>query len=269
MHACDFEYAGISLSEFGFVICSFGGSSGAEPVTGGSSITFNKVSRNHGKRHSLTSANYGECITASFDICKNPDLNDDELEISDNEVRDIMRWLNRREFLPFIAYDDTELGKDKCYYLASFNVEKIVSDDAVVGLRLNMETNSPFGYGEEQELICTIDDNSIVYTDVSDEIGYIYPRLEITCEAAGSLQLNNDRMDTPMIINNCANGEIITVDGENQIISSSVSSHNIMNDFNFNFFRIINSYENRVNVISSSIPITLKMSYTPIIKNAI
>ena len=269
MYASDFEYDGICLSEFGFVICSFDGGSGTDAVTNGSNITFNKVSRHHGRRYSLISADYEECITASFDICKNPCLNNEELEISDSEVRDMMRWLNRREFLPFAVYDDTRLGKDKCYYLASFNIEKIEMDDAVVGLRLNMETNSPFGYGETQELSCEIDGNSIVYTDVSDEIGYIYPNLEITCNAAGSLQLNNDRMGTPMIINNCANGEVITIDGENQIISSSKSSHNIMNDFNFRFFKIINTYENRINVITSSIPITIKMSYTPIIKNAI
>lgn len=270
MCSYDFEYDGRYLSEFGFIICDFSHSSGPDSVTAGSNISFNTVSRTDGKKRNLVGTKYGDCISASFDICKNPDEHDDaEMKVTDYEFREMMRWLNRREFLPFQVFDDDDPGKDRCYFNASFNIEKIVMDDTLIGLRLSMETDSPFGYGDKQESTWEIDDNSIVYTDVSDEIGYIYPELEITCGAAGTLQLNNDRMDTPMIIANCSAGEVISIDGEAQIITSSVSAHKIMDDFNFNFFKIINSYDNRINVISSSIPITIKMSYVPYIKNSV
>ena len=270
MYSVDFEYAGRRLDDFGFIICDFGGSSGIENVSAGSNIEFNTVSRHYGKKHALAGTRYSECITASFDICKNTCIYDGaETRVTDTEFRELMRWLNRREFLPFRLLDDDDPEKDRCYYNASFNVEKVVLGDDIFGLHLTMETDSPFGYGDKLELTWEIDDDSIEYTDVSDEIGYIYPDLEITCHGAGTLQLTNSRMETPMIVENCVNNEKITVDGENQIISSSVASHAIMNDFNYAFFQIINTYDDRVNVITSSIPVTVKMSYAPVIKNSV
>lgn len=99
MRAIDFEYDNQYLSDYGFIICDFNFSSGANEVDAGSTITFNKISRHSGKRYGLSSTQYDECITTSFDICKNPDIYDPEdMEISNDEYRDIMRWLNRREF---------------------------------------------------------------------------------------------------------------------------------------------------------------------------
>ena len=51
----DFEYDNRYLSDFGFIICHFDGSSGIETVSAGSAITFSKVSRNSGKQYSLIS----------------------------------------------------------------------------------------------------------------------------------------------------------------------------------------------------------------------
>ena len=268
MYAYDFEYDGQCLSSFGFIICSFVSSSGANNVTAGSNISFNKVMRNYGKQYSLVGTSYSDCISTSFDICKNPDLyNAGEMEISDKEFREIMRWLNRREFISFRLIDDNFLN-DRCYYHATFNVEKLLINEVLYGLRLTMETDSPFGYGETQELTWEINNNTITYIDPSDEIGYIQPRLTIVCNEAGDLSLSNDQFDTPMVINNCISGERLLVDGENQILSSSISTHNLMDDFNYYFFKIGNTYNNRVNNITSSIPISLTMTYEPIIKNA-
>ena len=152
MFACDFEYDGRRLNDFGFIICDFNHSSGTDNISAGSQIEFNTVARYNGKKYSLTSTTYGECITASFDICKDTDIYDDaDFEITDGECRDMMRWLNRREFLPFQMFDDGDIDKERCYYNASFNIEKIVMSGTVVGLHLTMETDSPFGYGDKQE----------------------------------------------------------------------------------------------------------------------
>ena len=97
MHACDFEYDGLYLSDFGFVICNFNGGSGVETISVGSKISFNTTSKFGGKKHSLTGTTYDECIETSFDICKDPSIHDD-LRITDTEYRDLIRWLNRRGF---------------------------------------------------------------------------------------------------------------------------------------------------------------------------
>lgn len=268
MYTCDFEYDGKLLSDFKFVICSFNGSSDFDTVDAGSKIQFNTVSRHRGKLFSLVGTEYSECITATIDICKDPSLHDD-LQITDDEYRALMRWLNRNEFLKFrIIYGDD--SRTPCYYNASFNVEKVMVNNNLYGLELSMETNKPFGYGEEVTTSFSIDDVSKTYSlsDESDEIGYTYPSLKITCNEAGDLTLSNDATGCNMVIKNVSAGEVITLDGSTHIIKSSLDGHKLYNDFNFDFFNIGNSYANRENKISSSLKCVLEITYSPIIKNS-
>ena len=71
-----------------------------------------------------------------------------------------------------------------------------------------------------------------------------------------------------MVINHCASGEVITIHGDEQIIESSVDGHALYNDFNFQFFQIGNTYENRKNTISTNIPCVVEIRYKPTIFSA-
>ena len=271
MYAIDFEYDGQYLSDYGFIICHFDYSSGATTADAGSKITFNKVARSNGKQFSLTSAKYDECVQTTFDICKNPDLyeNYDDRQITNDEYRDLMRWLNRREFLKFQVFDEDEGERDTCYYNVSFNVEKIKIAEKLFGLRLTMESDKPFGYGQEQSVSWTFADSSTtrILSDISDEIGFLYPDMTITCNANGDLSIYNELENCTMTIKNCSVGEVITINGATQIISTTYSSHDIANDFNYEFFRIGNTIDNRNNRISVSKPCNMVIRYTPIIKD--
>lgn len=272
MRAIDFEYDGQYLSDYGFIICDFDASTGIAEADAGSNITFNKVARDSGKKFSLASAVYDECITTTFDICKNDEIYDqDQMEISNDEYRDIMRWLNRREFLKFQVIDDSieEFERDTCYYNASFNIDKIKINEKLVGMRLTMETDKPFGYGQEQTVSWTFGDTNVskILSDISDEVGSIFPTLTITCQRNGDLSIYNELEDCTTTIKNCTMGEVITLNGDTQIISTTYSSHDICNDFNFEFFRIGNTIETRNNRISVSNPCKLVIKYTPIIKD--
>ena len=46
MYATDFEYDGRWLSDYNCIVCNFDGSSGTEIINAGSSIVFNKITRN-------------------------------------------------------------------------------------------------------------------------------------------------------------------------------------------------------------------------------
>lgn len=270
MYAIDFEYDGIYLSDFGMIICNFDDSSGSTTVSAGSKITFNTVPMHKGKRYGLTGTQYDECITATFSIAKNPCNIDDfsNMKITNDEARDIMRWLNRREFLKFQIFDEDENDRDACYYDASFNIEKVKIGGELFGFTLTMETNRPFGYGEEQIFVYDMKAGTeYILFDISDEIGYIYPNLVITCKADGDLTLKNLTEDCLMEIKGCKAGEVITIDGNAQIISTTYDSHAIYDDFNFEFFRIGNEFNDRENVITSSLACTLEIKYEPIIKD--
>lgn len=272
MRAIDFEYDNQYLSDYGFIICDFNFGGGANEIDAGSTITFNKISRHSGKKYSLSSTQYDECITTSFDICKNPDIYDPEdMEISNDEYRDIMRWLNRREFLKFQVIDDgnDNFERDTCYYNASFNIDKIKINEKLYGMRLTMETDKPFGYGQEQSVSWTFSDSNVskILSDISDEIGYIYPTVIITINRNGDLSLYNELENCTTVIKNCKVGEVITLDGDTHIITTTYTSHDVCNDFNYEFFRIGNTINNRNNRISVSLPCNVVIKYTPIIKD--
>lgn len=266
MYSIDFEYDGQRLSDYGFIICKFNPSNGVEIIDSGSKITFNKIAMNNGKRFGLTSAIYKECIQFTFDICKNPDLYDyEEREISDNEYKDIMRWLNRREFIKFKFIDEY---KRDCYYNGSFNVERIQIAEKTYGLHLILETDKPFGYGETENITLRFENDTTtnIIEDVSDEIGYIYPSLSIVCGIDGDLYLYNKSINCTMLIKNCSAGEQITIDGDILAIFSSNDSHDICNDFNYEFFKIGNTLDSRENIINASMPCIVDVKYSPIIK---
>lgn len=268
MYAVDFEYDGQYLSDYGFIVCEFNYSTGAVNATIGSKLTFSKVPRYRGTKFSMTDAKYDECIQTTFDICKNPDKYDyEERIVTDDEIRDIVRWLNRKEFKRFQVINDIKYD-EACFFDATFNIEAVKIREIVYGLRLTMETNRPFGYGQEQVYRWNITDASQTYTiyDWSDEIGFIYPDVSIITSRNGNLSIYNDTYDCKMTFYNCNSGDKISVNGDTQIVTSSRSSYDIYNNFNFGYLKIGNTFENRENKIRVSSPCTLEIKYSPIIK---
>ena len=268
MYALDFEYDGRYLSDHGFVICTFGSQSDYDTISAGSRITFNRVQMHRGKYYGLAGTAYDEYITATFEIGRNPDKYED-LRMTEEEYRDLMRWLNRHEFLRFkvLGWGDDE--PDSCYYDASFNVEKVLVTKVLYGLRLTMETNRPFGYAQERKMKFSVPsaNGSFTLRDASDEIGYVYPDMTITCKGTGMLTIHNDMCDEDTVVKNCSNGEVLTIHGREQIITSSLPSHAIYNDFNFEFPKIGNTYKKRQNKITVSLPCDMEIRYTPIVKD--
>ena len=287
--AFDFEYDKQFLRDFGFIIGKFGSPSDIEIVSAGSGITFNTIPTHNGKRHTLTSTQYDECIQINFQICKNPDLYND-LKISEEEYTRLIRWLNRKEFLKFRLINDESIYKPAFYY-GSFNVKKILFNDELYGLELTLMTDSPFGYGNTRVLKLEFTENEVSnkviksIIDTSDEIGYTYPKMTIRIPAgvSGNLDIQNhsicvvDNNPRTTSIENCLSEEVIEIDNENQIITSNYSSpviddngiyHDICDDFNYKFFALTNKLNDRVNKISVSLPCEIEIRYNPIIKNS-
>lgn len=266
----DFEYDGERLSDFGCVVCHLDGNGGMQTVSAGSLLTFNTVSMRGGKYWSQTSANYTECIHTTFQICKDPDKYDDDMVIHDDEYRRLMRWLNRREFKQLQFFDSSSHDGELRFYDASFNVSKITMDDVLYGLELEMFTNRPFAYGDTVREVFTLEteETPYIFDDISDEIGFVYPDVKIKCKSAGNLSLKNSMFNTITIINNCLMDEVVTIDGNAMYIESSEPDHKTLwNDFNFVFPRVGNTYGERTNSITATIPCEVELSYQPIIKD--
>lgn len=262
MKAKDFEFDGRTLSSFGLIIVNFGGSKGLETIEG-SEITFDTTSSFNGSINRLISSKYESYLETSIQIAKYS-CSTDIQEISPIEFREISSWLNRKKFLKFKILDENHID---IYYMASVaNISRIELDGHLMGLELHIVTNSPHAFKEPKTFIIknSIENGKHSINDISYEEGHIYPFTEITINQDGDLNIYNAIEDRSTIIKNCVSGEVITMDYP--VITSSLSSHDIQNDFNYNFFRIANTYDNSRNDLTISIPCSIKIEYSPIVK---
>ena len=264
MIAVDFSYAGHKLSDYGYIICEFDGGSGTDTSSAGAEIKFTTVAKHYGQRYSLSNAVFGTCLSTTFQICKSPDTypDQDDMEISSADFRQLMHWLNRRSFSQLSFYDCD--NNQSCYYDASFNAKAVRVSGVIVGLELSVTTNRPFGYGAE--VTHTFTSSSFTVNDANDDVGYFYPNLVITCGAAGDLTLTNTTAGCSMKVKNCVRNEVITVNGDAMTISSSVATHDIANDFNYDFFKLQNTYDTKANACTVNLSSRVVIKYNPIVK---
>ena len=232
MKALDFEYDGYLLSDFGFMICSFG-DKGLETISNGSKISFNTTPIFNGSKSLLTQVSYDENIECNFAICKNPCVtaSGDVEPITATEESQIMRWLNRKKFLKFRVLQD---GYEDIYFNGSFKIDKYVLDGNVYGFELTFTSDRPYATYDSVMYNFTIstENGNYVINDISDEIGYIYAKMKIKCLSSGNLIINNSIEKRDTVIKNCTQNEIISLDYP--IIESTLISHKLQNDFNFN-----------------------------------
>lgn len=264
----DFVYDGQYLSDYGFMVAKISTGNDKTVIREGSPLSFNKATRNSGKSYTLLSASYQGAYTTQFDICKNTDIYSD-IEISNDEFRDLMRWLNRREFLQFCFIPENGDETEK-YWDASFNVEKITVNDHLIGLHLTMETNSALGYGQEITTRFNVADTSMIFSlaDMSDDVGYTYPDVTIEILRSGDLSIYNHTWQENTSIKNCVLGETITMHGNTMIIETDDENHQktMGKDFNCQFVKIGNTIKNRYNKLSFSLPCRVTIKYKPNIK---
>lgn len=262
MKAIDFLYGERTLSSFGCMICQFGGSKGLDVVSNGAEVTFNTISTLNGQKYELASTQYENCLEATIQICK-CSCSSDIQEITPVEFRELTKWLNRRKFLKFKLLEESYID---LYYEVSFNISRIEIDGRLYGLELQAVTNKPFALKEPKTITIknTVQNGKYSINDESYEEGYIYPYMEIAITQNGDLSIYNAMENRNTIIKNVSAGETIIMNYP--IIQSSLPSHNIQNDFNWKFFRIANTYDNSRNDLTISLPCTIKVRYSPIVK---
>lgn len=268
MYMTDFEYNGERLSDYHLMLCSFDGTSDIVDI--GNVITMNMVKAPNSHRQMSVGHSYDDTFTVTLQVSKISCDNNVDNEIREDEVNRIVRWLNRKRFCKFKPiYDDFAFSD--VYYKATFNIRLIKYGNKIVGLELTLITDAPFGYKDNDEYnyeFTSSDDEFIVY-DISDEVGYLYCDAIITCKESGNLIITNEfDRDNDVIINNCTQGEIIRLRGTQKIIENlgDVGHSTLCNDFNYNFLRISNSYDNNENVFKSSLKCEIELQYSPVRK---
>ena len=268
MYMVDFSFAGKRLSDYGCIVASIV-TSNSDNVSLGSNIRFETLKNSSTFTNRIVKIDYEEPTPISFDICKDPCKG---TVFEDTEISFLMRWLNKKTFEKFQPiYDDASYPN--IYFKGSFNVTAICVGGDVVGLTLTFTPNSPFGYENEKEIIFNIDvtNNTFTFFNTSDECGYLYPtQFVITCKSNGNFEMINDIDNNNIVrINNCMNGEVITLDCYNKIIQSSEAHIRLYNDFNYNYPRFTANDNANKNVFTISLSCEIKIIYSSIRKAGI
>ena len=263
----DFIFDGVALSDLGYVL-AYDGLVSENAVV--SSMTYNTVKPALFDVSRKTSYIYESNLTTTFTIMKNPCLFGDTFYMNNDEISELTKWLVRKQYKYFRFVDDEDTS-DEVWFKVQNTVEKVKEGDHVIGLFVTVNANAPYGFTRVINVSWDAQDR-VPYDIIvhSDEEGYIYPDITITVQqTSNSLNLWNksDIESRHSIVNNVTAGEIITMRGEGvQQITSSIESHDLSSDFNYNFFRLCNQFGKYNNQIYTNIPRDITLSYRGIRK---
>lgn len=279
MYATDFEYDGLTLSDFGMMIGSFQ-TSGAETVSSGADINFQTVRPAGSDRFRFYGTNYEESYSATLQVCKSPCVSDGPY-LSPTELSALQRWLCRKDGyhkLHFISDTHTDI-----YWNAVFSSKQINLSGHIAGLELTLYTDAPYAYRREQTNTRRLEpgDSFSIY-DTSDEIGAIYPLATFVCHAREnapsgwtpkiSLHNSMEAESVSVYLEHLQAEDVVTLCGKNKLITSKSGQKDLPSRFNYHFPRIINKLGQRENVFTlseDSAPCTVSFTYSPIVKTGI
>lgn len=261
MSLTDFTYADQKLSDFGYMPCSFD-SVDLSSISFGSNVVFTTINNNASSKNKLISTKYEEVYTTTkpIQICKKCTSNED-IYITHEEFRLLERWLNRGKYckmMPIYEYEDN----NTLYFYGNFEINALIYGGRIVGAELTFTANSPFAYEYCNKTFSLTDNELTLSIDtISDNFKPIYPNISITPIRNGDISLINMNDNSVTLIKNCSTNETIYLNGENKLISSSISHLTLPNDFNYEFPKIYTGYGIAKNTYSVSTPCNITIEY--------
>ncbi len=270
MYAKTFEFNGLLASNLNLYIMNFDGNTDGAIDTGGE-VTFNTSKPGSSDMWYMHSSTVENPLTFTFQIGKYDCDNDIEETISREEYAFIMSWLQRRDGYKWLRF--IQDGYTDTYFNCQLNVKPIEWGGKKVGLEVTGLCNAPYGFSPEQTYTATLLPSVAfsLYNDSDKEGELLFDKVVIKPTANCDIEIINDLdsqycpdKDYSTIIKNCSSAETITI--ENRQIYSTVDSHDLGNDFNFLYPRLIYMYDynnlipyrrNTYTVKSGSFEITL------------
>ena len=135
-----------------------------------------------------------------------------------DNLRAIARWLFKDYYKPMYF----ESSPDKIYYVIFEGTSTLFHNGVKDGyITLNCRCNSPFLFSQEKtETFSVNGTTNFMFFNEGDLT--MRPKLKITCRSAGNVSIKNNTNNQEFKITNVQPNEIITVDGANETIISSL-----------------------------------------------
>lgn len=247
-----FTFGEYSSEEYGVIAVHFGTETGGTLY--GGQVTDLVVDKSaQAIEWEILSQNYKEPMKFTLQLA-----NEDGSGISQEQERGLSRWLCKRGTYQWLFIQDERYSD--IWIKCNMSNPQVWTVGGVKGFQCDVITSSSIAFSDEREYNYTLTDSDKVIEDIfiyNDEEVLIYPEIEITMTQAGNLTITNSReSDTTYktIINNLVVGEVITIkDGD---ITSSINTHNILNDFNLMWLRLYD--ENNVLTFNLNCTVTIK-----------
>ena len=260
----DFIFDGQELSDFGYIICDFDGASGTETLSVSEKSFTNIKSPLSNKSH-VVATSEDENLNRKIQIMKNP-CNNELLDITNDNLSELSRWLCREEFKQFKWVDGKD--DDEIFYEVQIKLRKIELRGGRIGVELDITANAPHGFTSKKINKFALDNtNSKSITVFSDDEGYIYPKTIITVKEAGNLEFTNHYENRTTYVADCKAGEVLTfIGGDVLQITSSDESHDLSICYNYKSPRFCVKYRNYINTFTSNLSCDVVMEHKGIRK---
>ena len=285
MLVTDFEFAGQKASSWGLMPCAFSYSD-TDTVSNGSKLTFTTAKPAKGDTWHFIGSQYNEQLTGTLEIMKkncSGVYNNNFFTLE--ELRAIMRWLNRKDgYHRLVLTIDDMPGYSEIWFNAYINVSVVEMVGQPIGLSLEITTDKPYGYFAEQTSTINLADGMAVVYDISDEVGITYPvftfRHQFDPEdfEGESLELihsyhNEDGIVISKTTTIVDPGCDFVIDSKHRMIYQRNENQTPIDftKYNFNFVwpTLVNTYDYNENIFdtgSSNCTFDVDITYSPIAK---
>lgn len=171
--------------------------------------------------------------------------------------RELKKWLCKKQRHPFCV-DQDDLA-DIFYNVIISNPRPSNVARMTGGLDFDVQCDSNHAWSGLKEKEYSTENGTLTfnfYNDTDFEDYELYPTLIITSLSDGDISIKNNTTNQIVNINNCINGEVITLDNFNNIQESSVDRI-LVEDWNVEYFYLHNGLNN----ITLTGNFTMKMEY--------
>lgn len=246
----DFIFDGEKLSDYNYIMCSI---NNGDVSWSGSDVTFTTIKPPSNNRISKTNSKFDEQLTTTVQIMKNPCFynNQNDMNLTADDQSAMMRWLQRTDGYHWLSFDQ-EWYED-IWYNAQINPRVLYVEGHAIGFELVITTDSPYAYSQEhKEQFSLKPYEEFKLYDYSDLPGHIFPKttIKITKVAGNSQMYLLTGCDEDIAVTTVENtylNQVIVLDEENDYVEGIPN----LNNFNFHYPKISNSYNNILNIIKN------------------
>lgn len=245
----DFWFGNFHAKDYDLDLCSFeyDGTSDDEVF----SVETEELFLSDSPRASYQGQKYSTKLEGQITLMRSPSKHSkqSELILSEYDCRAIMRLVTGKRGYSWMKFVTETIGEDIWYKARVNKVTLKRHNGEVMGIMLDVSTDSYMGYSEEYRHIFTLQNGQeLLFYSTSDDLdNYLYPNVQLIPQATGDLEIVNKSDISTTYPNGYSvrfgqltQGEIITMDGYHQIVQGT---H--LDEFNGHWIRFVPN-ENRL-----------------------